>query len=91
MDVMRTVKGILVSEVQVEVPPDRMNPGDSLRDGYGLDSLGFVELRVQCEEIFGIHISDEDFTHESFATLGGVVSLVERLLGEKERIAADPV
>jgi acyl carrier protein len=47
---------------------------------YGLDSVGFLELRVQCEDRFGITISDDDFNADNFATLGGVVALVDRLL-----------
>ncbi|RMI46281.1 acyl carrier protein [Streptomyces triticirhizae] len=68
----------------VEVPVGRMDADDSLRDVYGLDSLGFVELRVLCEENFGITISEDDFSPEHFATLGAVVSLVERLLKEQK-------
>jgi acyl carrier protein len=80
VDVLKTVKAILESDVLVEVPPERMQPSDSLRDTYGLDSLGFVELRVQCEERFGISISDDEFSPENFSTLGGLVALVERLV-----------
>jgi acyl carrier protein len=77
MDVQTTIKGILVSEINVEISPDRMICEDSLRDTYGLDSLGFVELRVQCEDTFGITISDDDFEADNFATLGSVTALVE--------------
>jgi acyl carrier protein len=84
MDVMETIKSILESEVLVEVSPDGMSPSDSLRDVYELDSLGFVELRVQCEERFGITISDDEFSPEHFTTVGGVVTLVERLVAEQK-------
>jgi acyl carrier protein len=84
MDVLVTVKEILASEVLVEVPTSEMKPDDHLRDGYGVDSLGFVELRVQCEERLGVTIPDELFSPENFETLGSVVSLVERLLGEQQ-------
>jgi acyl carrier protein len=78
------IKGILVTDVLVDVPPERMRLEDSLRDVYGLDSLGFVELRVRCEEVFGISIGDDDFSPEHFSTLGGVTDLVERLVKERE-------
>ena len=81
MGVAEKIKEILVSEINIETPPDRMVPEDSLRDTYGLDSLGFVELQVQCEEIFGIVISEEEFDAGSFATLGSLVAFVESRLG----------
>ena len=87
VNVTQTIKGMLSSELMVEVPIDQMNVDDSLRDTYGLDSLGFVELRVQCEETFGVTISEDDFAPENFGTLGAVVSLVERLLKEQENAA----
>ncbi|MFI7702659.1 acyl carrier protein [Nonomuraea sp. NPDC049480] len=77
MDVQQTVAGILAGEIHVEVPPHKMRPEDSLRDIYGLDSIGFVELRVQCEDTFGIVITDDEFAPDNFATLGSVVTLVE--------------
>ncbi len=89
MDVVQTIRTMLSSELMVEVPPERMSMDDSLRDVYGLDSLGFVELRVQCEETFGVTIGDDDFSPENFSTLGTVVGLVERLLKE-QRSAAQP-
>ncbi|GAA1234934.1 acyl carrier protein [Kitasatospora nipponensis] len=86
-NVAQTIKGLLSSELMVEVPVGRMDADDSLRDVYGLDSLGFVELRVLCEENFGITVSEDDFSPENFGTLGTVVSLVERLLKEQENTA----
>ncbi|QMU78302.1 acyl carrier protein [Streptacidiphilus sp. PB12-B1b] len=79
-DVLQTIKGILEGDVLVDVAPGRMTLEDSLRDVYGLDSLGFVELRVRCEEVFGITITEDEFSPEHFSTLGGVVELVERLI-----------
>ncbi|MGW4384132.1 acyl carrier protein [Kitasatospora sp. NPDC004531] len=81
-DVLQTIKSILESDVLVEVAPEQMALDDSLRDVYGLDSLGFVELRVRCEEAFGITIDQDDFSPEHFGTLGGVVGLVERLIAD---------
>ncbi|GAA3841020.1 acyl carrier protein [Sphaerisporangium flaviroseum] len=77
MDVRQTVTGILVGDINVDVPAHQMSLEDNLRDSYGLDSIGFVELRVQCEDTFGIVISDDEFAPENFSTLGSVVALVE--------------
>ncbi|MGI5500343.1 acyl carrier protein [Lentzea sp. CA-135723] len=81
MDTLQAIKRILVSDVLVEIPPELMRPEDELREGYGMDSLGFVELRVQCEEVFGVRISDEEFAADKLETLGDVVSLVDGLAG----------
>ncbi|MYU52874.1 acyl carrier protein [Streptomyces kasugaensis] len=78
---MQTIKRILRTDVLVEVPVDQMQLDDSLRESYGMDSLGFVELRVQCEEAFGIDIPDEAVAAGELSTLGDVLALVERLSG----------
>ncbi|MFI9782970.1 acyl carrier protein [Kitasatospora sp. NPDC051984] len=80
MSVSDTIKQILVSHVYVEVPVDQMGEQDSLRDVFGVDSIGFVELRVQLEEAFEVTISDEEFTPENFATVAAATALVEKLL-----------
>ena len=78
MSIADTIKNILVAHVYVEVPTDQMGEQDSLRDVLGVDSLGFVELRVQVEEAFDITISEDDFTPEHFATIASLTSLIER-------------
>ncbi|MFD8570106.1 acyl carrier protein [Streptomyces sp. NPDC057694] len=79
MNIADTIKNILVSHVYVEIPTDQMGEQDSLRDVLGVDSLGFVELRVQIEEAFEVEISDDDFTPEHFSTIASLASLVEKL------------
>ncbi|MFF5405567.1 acyl carrier protein [Streptomyces misionensis] len=79
MSASDTIKKILVSDIYVEVPVEQIGEQDSLRDVLGVDSLGFVELRVQLEEAFDIAISDDDFTPEHFATVASLISLVESL------------
>lgn len=81
MNSLQTIKQILASDVLVEVPVDRMRLDDRLREGYGVDSLGFVELRVRCEEAFGVDIPDEALVSEELSTLGDVLALIERLSG----------
>ncbi|MEU7182064.1 acyl carrier protein [Streptomyces celluloflavus] len=81
MNSLQTIKRILRTDVLVEVPVDQMQLDDSLRESYGMDSLGFVELRVQCEEAFGIDIPDEAVAAGELSTLGDVLALVERLSG----------
>jgi acyl carrier protein len=80
MSAAATIKDILADDIFVELPVADMGEEDSLRDDFGLDSVGFVELRVQCQNRFGITIDDQDFTPENFATIRSVSELVERLL-----------
>ena len=56
-----------------------MGLDDSLRNEFGIDSLGFVELRVNCEEEFEVKISDDDFTPENFQSINSVANLIRRL------------
>jgi acyl carrier protein len=79
MDIEATIKRILVSKVYVEVPVEKIDARESLREALGVDSLGFIELRAQCESTFGVEISDDDFTPENFATVAVLTALIERL------------
>jgi len=79
MNVTDDLKDILIEQLFVEVPAAEMDPDDSLRDVFGLDSVGFVELRVQCEDRFGVSIADDEFTPENFSTIRTVADLVGRL------------
>lgn len=81
MEIEDRIRKILSSELFVEAPADEIGLDDSLRAVHGLDSLGFVELRVQCEDLFDIRISDEDFSPENFQSLRTVTTLVHRLQG----------
>jgi acyl carrier protein len=78
-----TIKRILVSKVYVEIPASEMDENASLRDVFGVDSLGFVELRAQCEDEFDITISDDDFSVEGFSTIARLTALVDRLVAER--------
>jgi acyl carrier protein len=87
-DIERAIGSLLVADLFVEVPEDRMSPEDRLRSDLGLDSLGFVELRVQCENTFGVTISDADFTPENFTSIRSVADLV-RTLQSRTTVAGD--
>ena len=52
----------IVDDLFVEIAPEQIGLDDGLRTVVGLDSVGFVELRVLCERKFGVQISDEDYT-----------------------------
>jgi acyl carrier protein len=81
MDIEHRIRKILNADLFVETPADEIGLDDSLRSTHGLDSLGFVELRVQCEDLFDIHIDDEEFTPENFQSVNAVAALVRKLQG----------
>ncbi|MCA2222059.1 acyl carrier protein [Nonomuraea aurantiaca] len=81
MEIEGTIKKILATELFVETPAEEISDQESLRDIYGLDSLGFTELRVQCEDIFDVRVSDEDFVPENFRTIAALAALIRRLQG----------
>jgi acyl carrier protein len=75
-DVLRQM---LVNDLFVEMAPEQIGLDDGLRTVVGLDSVGFVEVRVLCERRFGIQISDEDYTPENFSSIRRLANLIERL------------
>ncbi|AKJ06840.1 acyl carrier protein [Archangium gephyra] len=74
-----SIKKILVTNLFVEVPEEQIGLDDGLQSVIGLDSVGFLELRVICEDQFGIRISDEDFNADSFRTVNQLASLISNL------------
>ena len=88
MSIAQTIKNVLANEIFVEIPPDQMDEHDSMRNAFGLDSVGFVELRVRCEELFSITIPDDDFTPENFSSIHNLVAFIERLVAAKAPGAA---
>jgi acyl carrier protein len=80
---------VLADEIFVEIPPDEMDENGSMRNTFGLDSVGFIELRVRCEELFSITISDEDFNVANFSSIHNLVTLVERLVAANAQGAVD--
>ena len=78
-DIQAIISRMLVEDLFVELPEAEIGAEDRLRTEFGLDSLGFVELRVLCEQRFGIRISDEDFSPENFTSVASVAGLVREL------------
>jgi len=79
MQIENSIKKILVNELFVEVPEAEMGLDDGLQTVFGLDSLGFVELRFQCEQTFGVQISDEYFDNKNFSSIRTVANLIQEL------------
>ena len=78
-ELFSSLRRLMVNDLYVEMPQDQIGLDDGLRTVVGLDSLGFVELRVLCEQRFNIEISDEDYTPENFDSIRHLATLIERL------------
>lgn len=87
-DIEGGIKDILVNDLFVEVPPEEIEPDAGLQSVYGLDSLGFTELRINCDERFGIEIPDDAFTPEHFSTVSDLADLVRDLKDKQEVVRA---
>ncbi|MDJ0933520.1 phosphopantetheine-binding protein [Breoghania sp.] len=46
----------------------------------GADSLVFIELRYQCEDMFGVKVSDDNFTPENFRNCNALADFVMKRL-----------
>lgn len=82
-DVAPVIKHLLVSDLFVEIPEDQVDLDDGLQSVLGLDSLGFIELRLLCEKRFGVQIADADFSPDNFRSIRRLTTLIEGLLAEK--------
>ncbi|MFJ4504452.1 acyl carrier protein [Streptomyces sp. NPDC088864] len=54
------------------IEPTEFADGEALVADLGFDSLDLVEFLAQIEETWAFTIPDEDFTLETFATVGAV-------------------
>jgi acyl carrier protein len=86
-DLIAALRRMIVNDLFVETKEDQIGLDDGLRTVVGLDSLGFIEMRVLCEQRFGIQISDDDYTPENFSSIRRVANLVDRLQ-TRQRTAA---
>jgi acyl carrier protein len=82
-EIIASLRKIIVNDLFVEKD---IGLDDGLMTVVGLDSVGFVELRVLCEQKFNIEISDDDYTPENFASIRLLANLIERL--QAQRVAA---
>jgi acyl carrier protein len=84
--VIASLRKMIVNDLFVEIAENDIGLDDGLRTVVGLDSVGFVELRVLCEQRFNIQISDDDYTPENFTSIRLLANLIERL--QAQRVAA---
>jgi acyl carrier protein len=82
-DLIAALRKMVVEDLFVEIAEEDIGLDDGLRTVVGLDSVGFVEMRVLCEQRFKIQISDNDYTPENFTSIRLIASLIDRLQTEQ--------
>jgi acyl carrier protein len=82
-ELIASLRKIIVHDLYVEIAEDDIGLDDGLRTVVGLDSVGFVELRVLCEQRFNVEISDNDYTPDNFRSIRQLADLIERLQARK--------
>ncbi|EHD23254.1 MULTISPECIES: acyl carrier protein [Brenneria] len=78
-NIENTIIGILIDDLFISIPRSDIKTEINMRDGLGLDSLGFSELRAQCEYAFNIKIEDEYFTPQYFDSIQTLTNLISDL------------
>jgi acyl carrier protein len=78
-DLVAALRRLIVNDLFVEIPEDQIGLDDGLMTVVGLDSVGFVELRVLCERHFNVQVDDDDYTPENFSSIRRLATLIERL------------
>jgi len=84
-EIVTTLKKMLIDQLFVEIPEEKIGLDDGLQSVVGLDSVGFVELRLLCERNFNVQISDEDYTPDNFNSVRHVAELIERLQAAQKK------
>jgi acyl carrier protein len=78
-DVVKKLKSLLISDLFVEQPEHAIGLDDGLQSVLGVDSLGFLELKLLCEQHFGVAIADREFNDTNFSSVRRIADLVMRL------------
>ena len=86
-DVIKALRKMIVNDLFVEIAEDQIGLDDGLRTVIGLDSVGFVELRVLCEQRFNVEINEDDYTPENFTSIRLLADLIDRLQARRSAVA----
>jgi acyl carrier protein len=85
-DLVAKLRKIIVNDLFVEIAENDIGLDDGLRTVVGLDSVGFVELRVLFEQRFNVEINDNDYTPENFTSIRLLATLIDRLQAQKAAV-----
>ncbi|ROM56844.1 coronafacic acid synthetase [Pseudomonas canadensis] len=65
-EVIAILKKIISEKLDLDIPESHIKEEAGFSSEVGVDSIGFIELRFQCEEEFKIKISEEEFGPDNF-------------------------
>jgi acyl carrier protein len=85
--IITKLRRLLIEHLFVELPEEQIGLDDGLQSVVGLDSVGFVELRLLCERFFNVQIADEHYTPEHFSSIRKLSALIELLQAEQSKTA----
>jgi len=74
--VIRKLKEIVSSRLGLDLDQDQIGTDDRLASQVGVDSIGFIELKFQCEEEFSIEITEDEFDPKYFTSCESLSGLI---------------
>ena len=77
--ILTALKRILVDELDVAVPAERIDASSSLQD-LNMDSVAMIELIAAVEARFGFAFVDSDLVPSTFASLGALSEVIAKHL-----------
>ena len=84
IDVRELVFGFLEGKKPIPGNTEQARLDCAYLDIGVIDSLGIIEMVNYFEEIFQIRFSSSDMQSESFRSIGGLIELIERLMGGRD-------
>jgi acyl carrier protein len=70
---------ILSQDLYVDLDIDNIDGDASIRNDYGLDSLGFVELKNRIEQVFNLSIDDDNFNPDNFNSINSLSLMIKKI------------
>ncbi|MGJ8521685.1 Acyl carrier protein [Carnimonas sp. R-84981] len=75
------IKEIITERIGLDIEREDITDDSGLASMVGLDSIGFIELRFQCEEEFNIKVEDKDFSPANFYSCQTLSHFIMNKLG----------
>lgn len=80
MDEMTCQIRVMIERITGRIPENQ----EGLLDNGILDSLTMMDLIIQIEKEFAIHIPNDELTHYNFDSVKNIVAMIERLRSKTE-------
>ncbi len=77
-EIERTLRSFIAEELFYGADHGALADDQPLQETGVIDSMGMLRLVTFLEETFGIEVLDSDVVPEHFATLGDIISFIDR-------------